>query len=179
MGQVVSLSGMVVQHILPYFIKKSPFLALYGYHPPSITSPLKGNEKIQAVEDHIGNQQEILKLLKDNLVMEQNRMKQKTDQHRSEREFEVGDWAFLGLQPYKQMSLKKKKKDNKLEPKYYGPYKVLQRIGSMDYKLELPPSSRVHLVFHVSCLNKVVNNNITVQTILPKINEEGKIILEP
>jgi hypothetical protein len=157
----------------------SPFLALYGYHPPSITSPLKGNTKVQAVEDHIGNQQEVLKLLKDNLVMAQNRMKQQADQHRSEREFEVGDWVFLRLQPYKQMSLKQQKKDNKLAPKYYGPYKVLQRIGSMAYKLELPPSSRVHPVFHVSCLKKVIDNKIPVQTILPEINEEGKIILEP
>jgi hypothetical protein len=43
--------------------KMSPFLALYGYHPPSITSPLKGTTKVQEVEDHIGHQQEVLKLL--------------------------------------------------------------------------------------------------------------------
>ena len=41
-------------------------------------------------------------------------MKQKADQHRSERIFDVGDWVFLRLQPYKQMSFKKDKKDNKL-----------------------------------------------------------------
>jgi hypothetical protein len=156
----------------------SPFMALYGYHPPSITSPLKGTIKAQAVEDHIQHQQEVLKLLKDNLVMAQNRMKQQAYQHHSEREFEVGDWVFVRLQPYKQMSLKQKKKDNKLAPRYYGPYKVLQRIGSMAYKLELPPSSHVHPVFHVSCLKKVINDKIPVQTILPEINEEGKIILE-
>ena len=39
------------------------------------------------------------------------------------------------------MSLKKAKKDNKLSPKYYGPYKVLQNIGTMAYKLELPTTS--------------------------------------
>ena len=66
----------------------SPLLVLYGYHPPSITSPLKGNTKGQSVEDHIGNQQEVLKLLKDNLVMTQNRMKQQAYQHRNERGFE-------------------------------------------------------------------------------------------
>ena len=77
------------------------------------------------------------------------------------------------------MSLKQAKKDNKLSPKYYGPYKVLQNIDTMAYKLELPASSRMHPVFHVSCLKKVIGENIPVQTILPKLDEEGKIILEP
>jgi hypothetical protein len=122
MGQVVSLGRMVVQHNLPYFIKNVP---IYGYHLPSITSSLKGTAKVQAMEDHIGNQQEVLKLLKGNLVIAQNRMKQQAYQHHSEREFEVGDWIFLRLQPCKSMSLKQRKKDNKLAPKYYGPYKVL------------------------------------------------------
>jgi hypothetical protein len=159
--------------------KMTPFMALYGYHPPSITSSLKEKSKVQAVEDHIENQQQILQILKDNLTMAQNRMKQQADQHRSERSFEVGDWVFLRLQPYKQMSLKQAKKDNKLSPKYYGPYKVLQKIGTMAYKLELPASSRVHPVFHVSCLKKVIGDKIPVQTILPELDEEGKIILEP
>jgi hypothetical protein len=93
------------------------------------------------VEDHIEHQQQVLQILKDNLTMAHIRMKQQTYQHRSERSFEVGDWVFLGLQPYKQMSLKKPKKDNKLSPMYYVPYKVLQNIGTMAYKLELPASS--------------------------------------
>jgi hypothetical protein len=48
----------------------------------------------------------------------------------------------------------------------------------MAYKLELPPCSHVRPIFHVSCLNKVISDKILVQTILPKINEEGKVILE-
>jgi hypothetical protein len=131
------------------------------------------------VEDHIENQQEVLQILKENLTMAQNCMKQQAYQHRSERSFEVGDWVFLRLQPYKQMSLKQAKKDNKLSPKYYGPYKVLQKIGTMAYKLDLSTSSRVHPVFHVSCLEKVICDKISVQTILPELDKEGKIILEP
>jgi len=77
------------------------------------------------------------------------------------------------------MSLKQAKKDNKLSPNYYGPYKVLQKIGTMAYKLELPATSQVHLVFHVSCLKKVTCDKLLVQTILPELDEEGKIILEP
>jgi hypothetical protein len=76
------------------------------------------------------------------------------------------------------MSLKQDKKDNKLPPKNYGPYKVLQRIGTMAYKFELPTSSRVHPVFHVSCLKKVIGDKIPVQTIFPELDEERKIILD-
>lgn len=69
----------------------SPFMTPYGYHPLSITSPLKGTIKYQAVEDFIHHQQEFLKPLKENLAMTQNRMKQQVDRYHSEREFEVGD----------------------------------------------------------------------------------------
>ena len=49
----------------------------------------------------------------------------------------------------------------------------------MAYKLELSASSRVHLVFHVSSLKKVIGENLRFQTILPQLDEEVKIILEP
>ena len=69
-------------------------MALYGYHPPSITSYLRENSKVQAVEDHIKHQQQVIQLLKDNLHLAQNRMKQQLDQHHSERSFDVGDRVF-------------------------------------------------------------------------------------
>ena len=81
-------------------------MVLYEYHPPSITSYLRENSKVQAVEDHIESQQEVLQPLKDNLNLAQNRMKQQENQHHSERSFDVGDWVLLRLKPYKQMSLK-------------------------------------------------------------------------
>ena len=82
------------------------------------------------MEYHIEHQQ-VLQILKDNLTMAKNHMKLQADQHRSEKSFQVGDWVFLRLQPYKQMSLKQAKKDNKLSQMYYGSYKVLQNIGTM------------------------------------------------
>jgi hypothetical protein len=48
----------------------------------------------------------------------------------------------------------------------------------MYYKLELPRSSCIHIFFHVYFLKRVINENILVKTILPNINEEGKIILK-
>ena len=66
-------------------------MALYVYHPPSITYSLRENSKVQVVEDHIHHQQEVIQLLKDNLNLAQNLMKQQEDQHRSERSFDIGD----------------------------------------------------------------------------------------
>ena len=99
-------------------------------------------------------------------------MKQQVDQHHYECTFQVVDMFFICLQPYKQVFMKLKG-NHKLAPNFYGPYKVLQKIGSVTYKLEIPPSSRVHLVFHVSCLKKVIGNNIRAQTILPELDNEG------
>ena len=49
----------------------------------------------------------------------------------------------------------------------------------MAYKLALPAYSKIHPVFHVSCLKKVVGPNCQVQSTLPKMTEEGSIWLQP
>ncbi len=67
---------------------------------------MDNHSKVQAVEDYIKHKQQVLQLLKDNVTLVHNQMKQKEDQHRSEISFDVGDWVFLWLQPYKQMFLK-------------------------------------------------------------------------
>jgi hypothetical protein len=112
------------------------------------------------------------------LLCTRNRMKQQVDQHRTEREFEVGEWVFVRFQPYKQLSLKHQGK-NKLAPKFYGPYQINKKISHVAYGLELPDNNRIHNVFHVSCLKKVVGQHQKVQTLLPMLDEEGRIILEP
>ena len=76
-------------------------MALYEYHPPSIISSLRDQSKVKVVEENIENHQQVLQLLKDNLTLAHNQMKQQAYQHCSERGFEVGDWVFLRLQPYK------------------------------------------------------------------------------
>ncbi len=100
------------------------------------------------------------------------------DRHRIERSFEVGDLVYLRLQPYQQSSLKGTGKE-KLKPRFYGPYRVICRIGEVAYKLELPEGSRIHSVFHVSCLKKAIGKNVIVAIDLLLVNEEGKFILEP
>ena len=74
-------------------------MALYGYHSPSITFSLRDFSKVQALEYHMKHQQKFLQLLKDNLNLSKNWMKQQAYQHRSEWSFNVGGWVFLRLQP--------------------------------------------------------------------------------
>jgi hypothetical protein len=90
----------------------SPFESLYGYPTPSISYFLQDHSKVEEIESHMEKTKETLTILKENLQMAQNRMKQQADQHRSERQFEEGDWVFLRLQPYKQSTLKQKKNKN-------------------------------------------------------------------
>ncbi|CAL9217276.1 unnamed protein product, partial [Arabidopsis halleri] len=96
-------------------------------------------------------------MLKFHLLRAQNRMKQYADSHRSQREFQVGDSVYLKLQPYRQQSLKTKGVPHKLSPRFYGPFRVTDKVGTVAYKLELPQGTAIHNVFHVSQLKLCPN----------------------
>ena len=132
---------------------------------------------VAAVNDWMSGRVNWNLMLGDNLLKAQNRMKQNADRLRFDRSFEVGDLVYLKLQPYRQTTVTLRR-NFKLSAKYYGPFKVLQKIGPVAYKLELPSGSAIHPVFHVSQLNPSTKEE-PVQYSLPTLNEQEEVRVAP
>ena len=90
----------------------------------------------------------------------------------------MGDLVYLRLQPYKQTSMHNKRL-GKLAPRYYGPFKVLQKVGEVSYKLDLPFGSLIHPVFHVSNLKAKLGNQVVPRPTLPAVNADLVLTPEP
>lgn len=120
----------------------------------------------------------MLQILKTNLEQARNHMKQFANLHQTERVFVVGDWVYLRLQPYRQC-LVARRQNLKLAPRFYGPYVILEKIGEVAYKLQLPPTSKIHPIFHVSLLKKKIGQSVVPSTTLPVVGSEGQLLVEP
>jgi hypothetical protein len=113
------------------------------------------------------------------LAKAQHRMKKFADAKRSERKFKVGDWVYLKLQPYRQISVQDKMGTHKLKQKFYGPFEILEKIGAVDYHLNLPTGSLIHPVFHVSQLKKCRGGLTEPVLPVPIVSPGGRIRVEP
>lgn len=156
----------------------SPFKALYGYEPSLGAVTSVPPDIATSVTDTIEHRQLQLEALKQSLERAQNRMKMIADKKRTDFHFNVGDQVLLKLQPYTQSSVANRPYP-KLAYKYYGPYKVLDRVGTVAYRLELPANSMIHPVFHISQLKPFVPNYTPVFASLPVTTDLEAAAAEP
>ncbi|KAL8114377.1 hypothetical protein AgCh_021297 [Apium graveolens] len=131
----------------------TPYEVVFNQPPPLHLPYLAGETANQEVDISLLRREQMISVLKLHLTSAQNRMKVQTDKHRTEREFQVGDWVWLKVQDYKQITLQQRS-NQKLASKFCGPFQILARIGTVAYKLRFSPDIKIHDVVHISKLKK-------------------------
>jgi hypothetical protein len=124
-----------------------PFQANYGYHPRTIW-PSDQEVKNPASKVNAHWMKAIHQKAREALESTRASMSKYYEQHRvPQPEFEVGDQVLLNAKTIRTKCLTKK-----LAPKLYGPFRILARVGSHSYGLELQERWRIHNVIHASLL---------------------------
>jgi len=136
-----------------------------------------GSARAPAVEQQLQAHDEFLKEIRERLLLAQDVMKASHDSKRRDMEFSVGDWVLLRLHHRTAVGIATS--TSKLAPRYYGPFQILARIGSVAYRFQLPANAKIHDVFHVSLLKKFIGVPPTVTPVpLPPI-VRGRVIPTP
>ncbi|KAI3808258.1 hypothetical protein L1987_24207 [Smallanthus sonchifolius] len=160
-------------------INMAPFEALYGRKCRSLIcsneigeAQITGPELIQETTDKIS-------LIRGNIRVARSRQKSYADKRRKPLEFQVGDMVLLKVSPWKGVVRFGKK--GKLAPRYVGPFKILDRVGKVAYKLDLPSElNNVHPTFHVSNLKRcLADENLHIPLDEVRIDEKMHFVEKP
>ena len=98
-----------------------------------------------------------MKMIRERLKVATDRQKSYADMRRKDIRYEIGEKMFLKVSPWKKVM--RFGKNDKLSPRFIGPYEVIEKVGPVAYKLTLPLElEKIHNVFHVSMLRRYRSN---------------------
>ncbi|KAJ9548812.1 hypothetical protein OSB04_021355 [Centaurea solstitialis] len=154
-------------------IQAAPYEVLYGR---KCRTPLCWNEvgeKQLAGPEIVQATSEKISQIRDRLKIAQDRQKSYSDKRRKALEFTVGDSVMLKVSPWKGVMRFGRK--GKLSPRYVGPFTIVERVGEVAYKLDLPENLRgIHSTFHISNLRKCLAE-VDKSIPLHEIEVDGKL----
>jgi len=138
--------------------KMTPFFCNFGRHPrrPDVLSAnMDLLEKVdnEAVRRFTQRMQEVLIEAQTALKEAQQRQKWFGDRRRTDMEFEVGDRVMLSTKDVT-MEADRSLPTKKLGPRFYGPFRIVEKKSAVTYRLELPANMRIHDTVHISRLKK-------------------------
>jgi hypothetical protein len=147
-------------------LKMAPFEMLYGRRCCTPLNWIEPGEKVIFGPDHVEEAEATIRCIQDNLKDTKSCQEAYANKRRRPLEFEVGDHVYLRVSLMK--CVKRFGIKGKLVPHYIGPFPILEKCGTVPYKLDLPPSlPGVHDIFHVSQLKKCLKAPVDV--VLPEV----------
>ncbi|XP_073139055.1 uncharacterized protein [Henckelia pumila] len=136
-------------------IGMAPYKALYGRRCRSPVHWDEVGERVLLGPKIVQQTEDIVAQIRERMRTAKCHQKNYADRRRRDLEFAMGDHVFLKVSPMK--GVMRFGRRGKLNPRYIGPFEILERIGTLAYRLALPPSlAKVHNVFHVSMLRRPV-----------------------
>jgi len=158
-------------------LQETPFRVVYGRDPPTIRSYEAGDTRVAAVAKTMAERDAFLADVRHRLEQAQEIQKRYYDKAHRHVSYAVGDWVLLRLRQRPVASLSQAPK-SKLQPRFFGPYRVTELINEVAVRLELPPRAKLHDVFHVGLLKKWVGAPPATPPPLPAVHH-GAISPEP
>jgi hypothetical protein len=144
----------------------APFDVLYKQRCRTPLNWIELGQKVIFGPDHEEEAEATVHHVQDNLRAAKSRQEIDANKRCRPLEFEVGDNVYLRVAPMK--GVKRFGMKGKLAPRYIGPFPILEKCGTVAYKLDLPPSlARVHDTFHVSQLKKYLKAPVDIM--LPEV----------
>eukprot|EP00253_Pinus_taeda_P006607 PITA_06607 len=159
-------------------LKMSPFKVLYGRKCRTPSSWGGPEDKFLLGPEMLEEMEVMVKRVRANLKMAQDRQKNFADRKRTFKEYQVGEHVYIRIRARK--STLQWNACAKLAPRFCGPFQILARVGPVAYQLALPSHIRVHNGFHVSVLKKYVydpRHIISWQDI--QVEPEGEFLVKP
>ncbi|MCO5571806.1 hypothetical protein L7F22_025554 [Adiantum nelumboides] len=157
----------------------APFEIIYG--KPMLPPILMTKDKIFAADEFVRDLDTAYGQVKRAILRSQEKHKKAVDKHRRQLDLQLGQFVLL---KFEKARLKKqashKGKVVKLSNRYYGPFQIIDQVNDVIFRLDLPPSWKIHNAFHVSLLRPYMGPppSEPVTDELPEI-EEMEEILEP